>query len=123
MLRDQQLQCHEHRPGRLAPAALVAADRAAARERIEPAGAQTALERGQRSLRLPLGSGNKIVCSTCHNPHQAGVFPAGSDLAIGHARGKQFQHFELTPTQTVPGSLLVDRTMTVAHVVGRRWRS
>lgn len=32
---------------------------------------------------LPLGERGRIVCSTCHNPHQAGVFPDASILAVG----------------------------------------
>lgn len=32
---------------------------------------------------LPLGTDQRIVCSTCHNPHPQGLFAAGSDLAIG----------------------------------------
>ena len=36
-----------------------------------------------RCGRLPLGAGNRVVCSTCHNPHPAGVFPAESELACG----------------------------------------
>jgi hypothetical protein len=34
-------------------------------------------------MRLPLGRGETIVCSTCHNPHPAGVFPADGILNIG----------------------------------------
>jgi hypothetical protein len=33
--------------------------------------------------RLPLDENQQIACHTCHNPHQAGVFPAGSALAFG----------------------------------------
>lgn len=33
--------------------------------------------------RLPLTEDNRIVCSTCHNPHQRGVFPEGSVLSLG----------------------------------------
>lgn len=32
---------------------------------------------------LPLGPDNRVVCSTCHNPHPAGLFPEGSILAMG----------------------------------------
>lgn len=45
---------------------------------------QTATRPAARTpARLPLGPGERIVCSTCHNPHQAGVFPAGSALDAG----------------------------------------
>ncbi|UCD27556.1 MAG: hypothetical protein JSV03_10605 [Planctomycetota bacterium] len=33
--------------------------------------------------RLPLANNDTIMCSTCHNPHQAGLFPSGSILAYG----------------------------------------
>jgi hypothetical protein len=38
-----------------------------------------------RSVALPLGGrdGDTIVCATCHNPHQEGVFPPGSPLGTG----------------------------------------
>lgn len=32
---------------------------------------------------LPLGLNDRVVCSTCHNPHQAGLFPPDSALGIG----------------------------------------
>lgn len=32
---------------------------------------------------LPLAGGNIVVCSTCHNPHAAGVFPVSNVLANG----------------------------------------
>ncbi len=32
---------------------------------------------------LPLGQGDTVVCSTCHNPHQAGLFPPDSVLSYG----------------------------------------
>lgn len=33
--------------------------------------------------RSPLGPGNRLVCSTCHNPHQHGLFPPNSPLGLG----------------------------------------
>ena len=39
-----------------------------------------AAEADRRSTRLPLADG-RIACYTCHNPHQVGLFPAGSGLA------------------------------------------
>ncbi|MGA2501706.1 MAG: cytochrome c3 family protein [Tepidisphaeraceae bacterium] len=35
---------------------------------------------GLRPKMMVTAAGNAIVCSTCHNPHQNGVFPAASDL-------------------------------------------
>jgi hypothetical protein len=32
---------------------------------------------------LPLAGGNTLMCATCHNPHEQGVFPPGSPLAAG----------------------------------------
>ncbi len=32
-----------------------------------------------RPARLPLSDGN-VACYSCHNPHQAGLFPPGSVL-------------------------------------------
>ncbi len=34
-------------------------------------------------VRLPLHGGDTVVCSTCHNPHEEGVFPRESDLEFG----------------------------------------
>lgn len=36
-----------------------------------------------RRSELPLRDGHLIVCSTCHNPHQAGLFESGTLLARG----------------------------------------
>ena len=48
-----------------------------------PSGHVTSQPAGIQDNQLPLAEGNRIVCSTCHNPHQVGVFPAGSLLGEG----------------------------------------
>jgi len=42
---------------------------------------------GREPTRLPLGRGDRIVCSTCHNPHQEGVFLKGNVLSYGALPG------------------------------------
>lgn len=37
----------------------------------------------QQPHRLPLAEGDTVTCSTCHNPHAAGIFPPQSELAAG----------------------------------------
>jgi hypothetical protein len=37
----------------------------------------------QEPQRFPIGPDNRLVCSTCHNPHQAGLFPPDSPLSWG----------------------------------------
>jgi predicted CXXCH cytochrome family protein len=54
----------------------------------QPAGHQEAL---LVSAPLPLADGDRIVCSTCHNPHQEGVFPPDSVLSPGAFTGDQHQ--------------------------------
>lgn len=36
---------------------------------------------GEKPTKMIPDQGGKIICSTCHNPHQAGVFPSDSALA------------------------------------------
>lgn len=38
---------------------------------------------GARPELWPVGPDNTVVCTTCHNPHQQGVFPPGSVLEVG----------------------------------------
>jgi predicted CXXCH cytochrome family protein len=37
-------------------------------------------------VRFPLGQHDRVVCSTCHNPHEAGVFAPQSPLSFGARR-------------------------------------
>ena len=55
-------------------------------ERAKAAGSRSAPQSqpaGPEPTLLPLGKGDRIVCVTCHNPHQEGVFPPGSPLGEG----------------------------------------
>ncbi len=53
----------------------------AAKEARESAVPQT--QPADAALFLPLAEDGRIVCATCHNPHQEGLFPAGSTLGEG----------------------------------------
>jgi hypothetical protein len=54
--------------------------------------AELGLAKGDdRTRALPLDQRNAIGCSTCHNPHQAGLFPEDSDLALGEISGTRRQ--------------------------------
>ena len=50
-----------------------------------------ALRTKREPTRLPLSDGDTVVCSTCHNPHEQGVFPQNSVLAYGAIRTGQKQ--------------------------------
>lgn len=43
----------------------------------------TTTRRAIEPVRFPLGPNDQLVCATCHNPHQEGVFPSDSVLALG----------------------------------------
>ena len=64
-------------------ARMAAADRQPPGQPVPRAEIERASQRRERPVRMPLGRDNIVVCSTCHNPHQAGVFPGSSVLAIG----------------------------------------
>lgn len=57
------------------------------REQIEPH-----RDSARRPARLPLGEGDRVVCSTCHNPHQAGLFPPQTDLGMGAISPRATDH-------------------------------
>lgn len=61
------------------------------RTRHSAAADQPASTRPAAGELLPLGGsrGHTVVCGTCHNPHQQGVFAEGSDLAAGAMRTGQ----------------------------------
>lgn len=40
-------------------------------------------KRRKGPVQLPLADERTVVCSTCHNPHQHGLFPSGSELVAG----------------------------------------
>jgi hypothetical protein len=46
---------------------------------------------GRQPGRLPLGPGDTVVCSTCHNPHQKGVFHRESVLEYGAMTPEQMR--------------------------------
>jgi hypothetical protein len=50
---------------------------------VDAAHLQEALRSEKRPQWLPLGPEDRVVCSTCHNPHQEGVFPEDSVLSRG----------------------------------------
>ena len=63
-------------------------------QRPEPNTVRQALRQELQPQRLPLADRDRVACTTCHNPHQQGVFPAGSPQASG-----------ALPTQPAPKTL------------------
>jgi hypothetical protein len=57
---------------------------------------------GKKPTRMPPGPNDTIICTTCHNPHQQGVFPKDSTLAYRAMR-------------------VVDNTRTVSPVHNQIW--
>jgi hypothetical protein len=41
------------------------------------------LNSNRQPQQFPLGPNDRLVCSTCHNPHQEGLFPPNSPLGLG----------------------------------------
>lgn len=72
-----------HRVGRGRLAYMAAAEKAAPGAPVSDDAVARALADNVRPTRLPLGPGDTIVCSTCHNPHPHGAFPPGSMLGAG----------------------------------------
>jgi len=70
--------------GRIAPAWIIRnMQKADKRARSQPTNDDRGSQGARLPQRLPLGPGYRIECATCHNPHQAGLFPAGSPLGWG----------------------------------------
>lgn len=67
------LGCHNQHPDYFEPGHLLAHPPAAMKQHMRRFGAR----------QLPLADGDTIVCSTCHNPHQTGVFAPLSELSFG----------------------------------------
>jgi len=62
---------------------MVAVENTSPRKGVDPARIAEARRSGATPQQLPLGPRDTIVCSTCHNPHERGVFPEDSMLAAG----------------------------------------
>jgi hypothetical protein len=89
------LSCHAHHvdyfePGHIGikvgyrmKAYMVAAESTPASQPVSADAIKQAAQARQAPKRLPLAAGDMLVCSTCHNPHQDGVFPAQSVSARG----------------------------------------
>lgn len=80
LLRSEEITlcgaCHQRHPDFFTPGHLGATFR---NERCS----QALVRNASSPNPLPVPEGRRIVCSTCHNPHERGVFPAGSPLDLG----------------------------------------
>jgi hypothetical protein len=68
------LSCHRHHVDYFSPGHVGA--------RVSPK-IKAALTTSDEARNLPLAAGETVTCSTCHNPHQRGVFVESSVLARG----------------------------------------
>lgn len=75
-------QCHRRHIDFFDPGHIGATATAAILENMQSADPRSGLDLSTTNVVLPL-SGGKVVCSTCHNPHQAGVFEESSVLGAG----------------------------------------
>lgn len=64
--------------------------------------------------RLPLESGRTVVCATCHNPHETGVFPKDSMLAIGAIAPRS----DTAPASTTLAAAPTSQPANAAHATG-----
>jgi predicted CXXCH cytochrome family protein len=73
---------------------MLAAERVPPGQTPTPEQIQRFMNSDELPTRLPLQDGKRVVCSTCHNPHEKGVFPAGSPLALGaiHPGAERLRH-------------------------------
>lgn len=70
---------------------MVAFEQTPPNQQPDPKLIKQAVQTGREPTRLPLADVDTVVCSTCHNPHQEGLFPPDSVLAYGAMQTGQRQ--------------------------------